>query len=302
MASHGVEIPPQDPRLIERLVGFLEYGMALKNLTEFVNSAGETELVIAEEIVRSRPQFRVDPDLARYMRFTGGPNDRRRTAAGTTSQHGLAWVMALARVEFGAMLAGYSSHPSPFQATPPTPLETEAFRALLNDAVAAHYWALKFDPAVRNYPQTGVPDAHIITYGRRVGMIRRMLEAARAFSLTRLAPLQLAQLSAWDNEFRRFQLVLLYCLSQKIGTEGTTSVEYSMNLANCPPIEHALRCELGREIGDGRIRGGQISQFRVRLSDILTSIDPTLLAVPCQHQTFTGPQAGSVPVSARRRP
>ncbi|MBW3541021.1 MAG: hypothetical protein KY476_12180 [Planctomycetes bacterium] len=300
VAEFGVIVPPQDPRLIERIVGFLEYGMALKNLTEFVNAADERELAIADGLVRQRPQFRIDTNLSRHLQGASSLNavGRDRVAF---SKHGLDWVLALARVEFGAILAAYSSHSQPFQATLPTQFETEAYREILTDGLRTHYWALKFDPAIRNYPRTGVPESHIITYGRRAGMIRQFLQAAHAFSLTLWSPQQLAELNAWDSEFRRLQLVLLYCLSQKIGAEGSANMEYAQQLNACGGLLRAAQQELGVAGTNWRADGANLGSFRLRLSDILVSLDPSLLTVPCQQTPIIGGEGGGVPVSARRR-
>jgi hypothetical protein len=297
MTQTGVVVPPQDPQLIYRIVGFLEYGMALHNLDEFVRRASTEELEIADAIVRRRPQFDVRINLSRHLAGQSLLTGPAQPGAGGSIRRGLAWVLALGRVELGAMLAGFSSVAKPFHVTAPTPYEVEAYREILTDGLRVHYWSLKNDPAVANYGRTGVPEQHIITYGRRVGVARRFLEASREFSRRRLSPGQQAELNTWEREFRRFELVLLYCLSQKIGVSGQTT-EITDQIWHCPPICQAMGREAGLDLTDRR-SGRELKTFSLRLSDILASIDPTLLAVPCQHSPVR--QRPQRPVGPRRR-
>ncbi|HUG90935.1 MAG TPA: hypothetical protein VML55_08885 [Planctomycetaceae bacterium] len=289
MTETGVVVPPQDPQLIYRIVGFLEYGMAIHHLDEFVRRASSEELEIADAIVRHRPQFDVRTNLSRHI---GGPSLLNEPVAGTgdSTRRGLAWVLALARVELGAMLAGFSSVAQPFQFVAPTPYETHAYREILTDGLRVHYWSFKRDPAVANYPRTGVPEQHIITYGRRVGVARRFLEAARDFSRRLVSPGQQAELNSWERDFRRFELVLLYCLAQKISVHGER-FEVSEELWNCPSLCQAAAREVGHDLTNRRDERS-LGTFSARLSDLLASIDPTLLAVPCQHTPVQQPPIG----------
>jgi hypothetical protein len=289
-------IPPQDPELIYRIVGFLEYGMAIKHLDEFIRRASADELEIADGIVRRRPQFDVRVQLSQDLVGPGQLNQRIGANAGNRTASGLAWVVALARVELGAMLAGFTSVPKPFHMTAPTPYETEAYREILSDGLLVHYWSLKHDPAISNYPRTGVPEEHAITYGRRLGVARRFLDASREFSRTRLSPGQQAELNSWERDFRRLELVLLYCLSQKVSTSGEASEVVSQRFMACPPLLDAARRELGSDAIASRDSVRRLGSFSMRLSDVLASIDPSLLAVPCQHTPVQ-----SAPGAPRRR-
>ena len=50
----------------------------------------------------------------------------------------LAWVVALARLEVGAVLATYTDHPRPFHAAGPSRYERAAYREPLEDAMHTH--------------------------------------------------------------------------------------------------------------------------------------------------------------------
>lgn len=297
MQQTGVVVPPQDPELIYRIVGFLEYGMAVKRLDEFIRRASTEELEIADGIVRRRPQFDVRIQLSQDLARTSQLNGRVRPNGGNRTASGLAWVVALARVELGAMLAGFTSAPRPFQMTAPTAYETEAYREILTDGLLVHYWSLKHDPAIANYPRTGVPEEHAITYGRRLGVARQFLNASREFSRTRLSPGQQAELNSWERDYRRLELVLLYCLSQKVSVSGEKSEVISRRVSACPPLLDAARRELGSDAVAGRDSVRRLGRYSARLSDLLVSIDPTLVAIPCQHT----PVQQSAPGSPRRR-
>ena len=297
MQQTGVIVPPQDPELVYRIVGFLEYGMAVKHLDQFIRRASPEELEIADGIVRRRPQFDVRIQLSQGLAGASPLNERVRLQGGDRTASGLAWVVALARVELGAMLAGFTSASRPFQMTAPTAYETEAYREILTDGLLVHDWSLKHDPAIANYPRTGVPEEHAVTYGRRLGVARQFLDASREFSRTRLSPGQQAELNSWERDYRRLELVLLYCLAQKVSVSGEKSEVTSRRIMGCPPLLDAARRELGSEAVAGRDSVRRLSRYSARLSDLLVSIDPTLIAIPCQHT----PVQPSAPTSTRRR-
>ena len=268
------QVPPQDPRLIRRIVGFHEYATSLSMLDEFVKHATEQEMAAAEEIVRSRRELAVETNLSRHIQgatfFAESAHDKddfRRV--------GLAWVMALARVEVGAMLAGFSSHHQPFKASQPTKFETEAFRELLSDGMRTHYWSLKNDPVIRSYLKTGVPPQHIITYGRRVSVARHFMQAVREFSRSQLLAIQKAELAAEDAEMKSLQVVYIYCLAKKqIGQ--TADATFNHSFAACPPLMDAAK----REYGKGSSRTSL--KFGSRLEELLVRIEPRLIAIPCR--------------------
>ena len=204
--------------------------------------------------------------------------------------------MGLARVEVGAMMAGFSSHPEPFQVVAPemstrvtkrSQYGNHAFLEILTDGLRTHYWAVMRDPVVLNYHKTGIPENHIITYGRRVSMARHFYRAVRGFRGNRLSREQIAETNTWDARFRRMQLVYLYCLALKQRASETTQVAETRTktLEGCPPLVAAAKRELG--IDDTtpktsrRVSDFKISRHGSRLAELLRAIDPTLIACPC---------------------
>ena len=140
-----VRIPRQDPKLIYRIVGFLEYGESLKRLDRFVKTSSPEEISIANAIVQEEDQFIVYTNLSQH--FEGEASKR----------HGLDWMIALAKVELGAMLAGFTSHRNPFRAVSPTHYESDAYGNILIDGFQTHFRSLAKDPAVQNYRNAGLP-------------------------------------------------------------------------------------------------------------------------------------------------
>ena len=121
-------ITPDDARRVYLFVGFVEYGNALANFSELLQTATDEELDAMNRIVGEREEFAVYTNLAAGERAevpVRCPSGRARLAK---PQQGFDWVIALARTEFGAMLAGFSDLPSPFSAVPLHPYDANAYR------------------------------------------------------------------------------------------------------------------------------------------------------------------------------
>ncbi|HUG89859.1 MAG TPA: hypothetical protein VML55_03435, partial [Planctomycetaceae bacterium] len=136
--QYSAWVPPQDPRLIFRLVGFIEYGAAVELLERFVSTASREELELADELVRERPEFAVYTNLSRHIEGATFLREQPRHARDDFCRRGLDWVLGLARVEVGALLAGFTSHPRPFGAVAPQTYGVEAYRELLVDGLRTH--------------------------------------------------------------------------------------------------------------------------------------------------------------------
>lgn len=259
-----------------RVVGFIEYGRSLEFLDEFMKKAEPAEVEVAEQIVREQNQFAIYTNLSRKIQGKTLLSERPRMAGDKFRRHGLAWMTALARVEVGAMLAGFTSHPRPFHAVRPSKYDADEYREILLDGFRSHYWSLKRDPVILAYHKSGVPENHIITYGRRASVARHFLQAVRDYTRNDLLGIQLAELSTQEQEIRRLQLAFLYCLSLKSSSSGSGSV--TTTLSACPPLLAAARRELGNVEGTSVLKTIDGPRF----SDILLQIEPTLIAIPCR--------------------
>ena len=138
--------------MVRRLVGFYEYGNALSDLDQLVALATEEDLEVIDEIISDRSEFDVyltlpeafTPQSEYYS--TTSPPAGTRGAGNELRKSGLAWITALARVEFGAMVAGFTDHPNPFKDVTPDSHDYKSAMQLLLEGV---HWALRgtFDRA-----------------------------------------------------------------------------------------------------------------------------------------------------------
>ena len=125
--SSGFKI--KDSAEINRFLGFLEYQQALDRLDTLARTCTPNELAGFDSIVRQRPEFAVYSNLARDLPLgnTTLQIEPKRTGD-DFKRHGLRWMMALARVELGAMLAVQTELPDPFWSLVRTDYDREVFR------------------------------------------------------------------------------------------------------------------------------------------------------------------------------
>jgi hypothetical protein len=194
-----------DKSLILRVVGFLEYGMALKQLDEFVQRASPDELKAADELVGSREEFTVYTSLR--GRLQRGPSTLAPVAASAADsggKKGLAWVIGLARIEMGGILATFSSHRSPFEVVKPTKFDMAAYRELLLDGAQTHVWALVNDPEVAKVAKS-TPDTKMLAYIRRLNMVRLFLHAGVMANANQITPPQAQEAIAQDSQISKLR-------------------------------------------------------------------------------------------------
>jgi hypothetical protein len=197
-------ITPEDQTLIYRVVGTLEYLSALRHLDAFLNVATAEELAAAERIVSSRPQFTVYTKLADSTR--AGPAKPSSPAADQKAgqRKGLKWVVALARVEAGAILATFTKVASPFEIVGPNRWELPAYKELLLDGAQTHFWGLVNDPYVKVLASK-VPDSEMLAYIRRLTLARAMLNAAARSNASDLTAQQWTELGAEEQQLLTLQ-------------------------------------------------------------------------------------------------
>lgn len=258
----SARLPSLNSNDMRRLVGYLEYTRALSLLDPLVASASSEELKLMDQIVASRPEYTVYTNISRRIpKQVATSLDEPAAANDTFAKRGLAWVMALARVELGAMLAGYTGQREPFAVLPPTRFEMPAYAEMLTDGARVHYWSLRNDPVVALYASfrnLGVPqvaqqfgrqidESQAIAYGRRVALAREFVQAVAKLGRDELTPPQKAELATWDKEMQELIDVIAYKVlaigDSVVRTTGTsTSVERIKKgdiLRSCP----FLRCD-----------------------------------------------------------
>ena len=136
-------------------MGYLEYGRALNYLDRLVSKCDKYELEAVDEIVRSEPEFAIylagnelDAAAQRTAKNANQRSHSKPSSNTTTSQrkrHGLRWLTALARVELGAMYAGFSESPRPFSHAGFPGYDAREVHTLLAEASRLHYSTLNND-------------------------------------------------------------------------------------------------------------------------------------------------------------
>ena len=190
-------LPSQDPNLIYRIVGFYEYNTALKFLDRLILTSTVDELDAADAIVRSENEFIIYTNLSR--RVDGAPStltEKKQAEGDTFARHGLRWVTALARVEVGAMLAGYTNHPSPFDLVNITSFDADECKELLLDGARIHFWSLFHDKDFQDIQKVYPPTGATLVYVRRLKIARLFTETASRIEPQRFTPEQAVELTA----------------------------------------------------------------------------------------------------------
>jgi hypothetical protein len=200
-----------NPQVINQVVGYLEYGIALGLLDNLLNVATADDLAVMEEIIDDHEEFTIHTNLARLVESQlstlsesgSKPNDN-------FARRGLAWITALARSELGAMTANFTESADPFDAFRPSRYEREAYAEILEDSMRTHYWALRNDRLLPTMRKGITPDAQGIAYARRVIVTLELLQAVRQLKSDQYSFSQFAELDSWELQLAALKSHLIY--------------------------------------------------------------------------------------------
>lgn len=237
------------------MVGYLEYGQALRNLDQLLNLLSPKELEAVDRLVASRDEFTVFTNLSRRFSQMAAAQEQP-SASDYNGQRGLAWVMALARIELGAMLAGFTNVPEPLMNVGPSQFERDAYWQLLQDGATTHYWALASDPALPEVTKMSPARTEVLSYSRRLVIARSMLRAAVQLGIDRYNPLQLRQWVTWKENLDLMQVgfvtkIRLYLEEQYSSrTAQSTSHSRSTYTDACEALLRAEQQQLQERTGD----------------------------------------------------
>jgi hypothetical protein len=179
-----------------------------------------------DEIIKSEPEFTVFTNLSRRLEQgrsslaekPNGPND-------DFSRKGFRWVTALARVEVGAMLAGFTDHPNPFAAVVGKGYDIAEFKEMLLDGAKLHFWALANDPDFVEITKAFKPDGQTLTYVRRLNVATAFVYAAGGLTGLELNPVQKEEVATYaknlDDSRSSFQTAIQAYLSMVIAQTNT---------------------------------------------------------------------------------
>ncbi|MBW3598372.1 MAG: hypothetical protein KY475_14005 [Planctomycetes bacterium] len=238
-------------------MGWFEYTRALALLDPLLNSVNEAELQVIEQIVKDRDEFAVYTNLSR--RLEAAPSSLSELESqGPVERRGLAWMMALARVELGAMAAGFTEHPRPFAMIAPSQYEAPAYLELLLDGARTHVLALRNDPAAQYYasmrgrsvtvreavygpsgqgtPQTAAAnEQRALAYARRVVVADEFIKAAAKFGAGALSPSQQSELASYREPLRGLEDVLIYKVLG-VGSSSSSTTQTATRFNACPRL------------------------------------------------------------------
>ncbi|MDA1055575.1 MAG: hypothetical protein O3C40_34705 [Planctomycetota bacterium] len=173
-----------------------------------------------EEIVKQRDEFVVYTNLSRRYE-----DDFTRAVAGDRAKRGLGWIMALARVELGAMRAGFTDERSPFERVPPSRYEMPQYTEILLDSARTHYLALGNDPVAQNFARWSGPpltsgrmpdkarvpvERQAIAYARRAVIASQFADAVERLGQSRLTSEQYAQLQQAKQNLESLRSAIVY--------------------------------------------------------------------------------------------
>lgn len=199
-------ISKSDPYLIDRIVGYHEYGKALHYLDRLVAKCNQYEIEAVDEIVKAEPEFAIytvsDAPLhsqhAPGQRRTNLPTELKKSDAADNGRkrHGLNWITALARVEIGAMEASFSQHVRPFSKARSPGYDAAEYRTLLAESARVHFWTLSRDPMFRSLRRRFQPSSWTLAYLRRMNIATAFALAAGQ-STSRAEPAQVAEMASY---------------------------------------------------------------------------------------------------------
>ena len=235
------------------MVGFLEYTRALNYFDAYLERATKKDLEVVDELVKGRDELKFFVNLSRRHPHERTSLDPEVEVEGETEAHSLAWVMALARVELGALLAGFSGVQFPFEQSRPSHYERKAFDELLldstrahyyalqNDKMSSYYWSMRNDTITRNdqrFGRPGVNEVQAIAYSRRVLVLHEFVTAVRRYGDGQLNEAQIAELDKWAEHLEQLSSVI----HKKVLALGVLSsvsqqrTQIEQCLDNCPRI------------------------------------------------------------------
>ena len=150
-----------DQNIVPRLVGSFEYWNSLQSLERLVKISNSKEIEVYDNLISFRPEFSFHIGLAKayggdeisfdakrivFSNSAAQPQGAQNNpTAGKSTRSGLAWLMALARVELSASLSAYTDLENPFVKIPPTDFDRRQYEAIVFDDGLFHLQALNND-------------------------------------------------------------------------------------------------------------------------------------------------------------
>ena len=258
-----------DPNDAYQIVGYQEYALALNYLVPLVQNADKEDLEAYDAVIQVMDELAIYVNLSRRYDLTkwnpptpspdsqqaiqefrlSSLNETVAFEGDNYQRRGLGWIMALARLEHGAVEVGYQQNKNPFALEKLTVIEREPLAELLLDAVRSHFWAMKVEPQanwVRHGRLTRISDRTALAYGRRSVMVQAMLESLFSIAGDKLAPVQLQELQNWYEQMNRMQrgvsFVIYETAKEAISRQGYDA--WSADLKGCKRLVDGIKNDI----------------------------------------------------------
>tara|TARA_B100000945_G_scaffold312472_2_gene307063 strand:+ start:848 stop:1681 length:834 start_codon:yes stop_codon:yes gene_type:complete len=255
-----------DPSDAYQIVGYQEYSNALNNLVPLVKEADEVSLRAYNKIISDMPELVVYTNLSRRFNLFQTQNSSltpllrntlnlyRQSSLNETSndadayrRSGIGWLIALARLEHGAIEIGYQTNVSPFNLEQLTKVETPAFLALLLDGARSHYWAMNMDSVTHYLLDGNVPkvsDRTALAYGRRAVLVQEMVKTLNRIAGQQFTPAQKQELQSWYNNMSKVREGVVYNVYETYKVAIAKKGIANIDLRGCPPLVSGIRSDI----------------------------------------------------------
>lgn len=231
-----------------RLVGFSEYATALNMFTKLVSISNDQELREMDDMIKDHPSLAVFTNLSRGITpptstILEPPKDQEDRFA----KQGLAWMMALARVEYGAMVSGFTDLDNHFHLETLGEKEKEAFTEILLDGVRMHYFSMINEPLGRAVLKGNAGFSQAFGFGRRAVMVRSMINALAEVSREDFNQAQQQELANINREIGNYADGSIASVSAYLMTNGVSNASFdfdSLDLRGCGAIVRGIKGDL----------------------------------------------------------
>lgn len=179
--SYRKYFQPSDESIPYRLVGSYEYLNALDSFTRLLQISSPEEIKVYDKVLKERPEFTFFNGI--HTAFNERPNlananpFERQKFEDEFQKRGLAWMMALARIELAATGSLYGDVKSSFEKIATTDFDLVPYLTILKDDVLAHMKSLSLEPGFQEVlRRSRKADTWTLAYLRRIKLIRDMLQ------------------------------------------------------------------------------------------------------------------------------
>ena len=198
-------------------------------------------------MLATRDEFSIYVNLSRRFETSGSSLDEQPIRPQDDfKRQGLVWVMALARVERAAMLAGFTSVPRPLPLDAVREAERTVLAQLLLDAIRSHYWSMSHDPRMAVLSQGNANSRQAFVVGRRVVMLRAMMDVLGQLAADQFTPVQRAELVRWRQTLDQAEtyavrtVAMLYARASQANGPDQSIVD----IKACPGLKNGILASL----------------------------------------------------------